>query len=203
VTPGRSRWFGSIRILRDGRMRFSPWTYPALPFAFWVMDMNIIVLRGGVPIMHLWPERNRVVTASLDYLLRPDQLREAVRDLRRAGHGLERWIVPALEWNLTHPTAREKHPDTYAILPELLESCRDLPVAEQWTRIRASVISNAEKARAEREAEKAAQGKDAEEGTPAGKPSKTTGSKPSKATGSRPRKQPTVGNRTGRPPRGT
>lgn len=54
-----------------------------------------------------------------------------VSELRSMGHGLERWIVPGLEFTRLGSTLREDNPATYAIVPELLESCRDLSLQRQ------------------------------------------------------------------------
>ena len=192
----KARWYGSVRILRDGRVRFSPWSYLDLPHvALSVTDDCITVRRGGRALLYLWLDRNRVATACFVFLLSPEQLRETVTELRGAGAGIERWIVPGLEytWAALYPSNHS--PELLEVIPGLLESCRDLPVAAQWQRVRANVIAKAEKARAEQEAEKAALDA-AEEGTAARKPSKATQSKPtgrkqSKATGSKPRRSPT------------
>jgi hypothetical protein len=76
-----------------------------------------------------------------------------VGELRKATGGLERWIVPALEWNSASSTVRDEHPETFKVIREILESCRDLPVAKKWQRVRADYFANAERARAKREAE--------------------------------------------------
>ena len=181
----KARWYGSVRILRDGRVRFSPWSYLDLPHvAFSVTDARITVRRGGRALLYLWLERNRVSTACFVFLLSPEQLRETVAELRGAGAGIERWIVPGLEytWAALYPSNHS--PELLEVIPGLLESCRDLPVATQWKRVRANVIANAEKARAERDADEAAQAKaakaKAKAGSPARRLSKPTASKPSK-----------------------
>jgi len=145
--PGASkpRWYGSMRIRRDGRIGFSPWSYADLPHvAVKVLtDLQITVVSAGLPVMFLYPKRNRILTACFVADLTADQLRRAVAELRHARDGLDMWIVPALEWSLAQADVRAKHADTFAIIPELLESCRDLPVAEHWQRIRANVFANA------------------------------------------------------------
>ena len=87
-------------------------------------------------MLYLWLERNRVASASFPYDLTLDELRAVIAELRKAGNGLERWIVPGLEENQASGTVQHDHPERYAALPELLESCRDLPVAEPWLRRR-------------------------------------------------------------------
>lgn len=97
--------FGSMRILRDGRVRFSARTHPGLP------ELDYLVIQGqgparegvvvrwrGNPIFHVFTVRHRVESTCFDYTLTPDALREAVSILRDAGNGLDRWIVPGLEW---------------------------------------------------------------------------------------------------------
>lgn len=142
--------YGSIRILRDGRVRLSPLTFPAYRYLSFIATTHTVALeRGARVVLFLTLSRNRLVTACFAYDIRPDELRELVSELRRVKHGLERWIVPALEFTSTGRTLREDNPETYAIIPELLERCRDLPVAEQWKRVRATVFASAAKAEAE------------------------------------------------------
>lgn len=135
----RDRWFGSVRISRDGSLRFSPWTFPDLPHvAAWVSDSSVDILSGGKKILYLFYDRNQVVTACFDYLLKPDDLRDAVRELRIARSGLEGWIRPALQWtqnDLSAPNSAN-HPGRplLKVIPELLDACRDLPVSEAWKR---------------------------------------------------------------------
>jgi len=146
--PGlKARWFGSMRITRDGRMRFSPWSFPDLPHVALsvVADGRVTVVSAGLPVMFLYSERNRILTACFVPDLKPDQLRMAVAELRQhVRGGLDRWIVPALEWNLFHSYVREDFPEAHRILPELLEACRDLPMAERWKRIREDVRTSAD-----------------------------------------------------------
>lgn len=153
--PSDSRKFGSIRVLRDGRVRFSAWTVPGLPQLAFVAhhrslglddvpvhdlaSYNVSAeLRGG-PIFFLHITRHRVESAGFPYVLSPDALREAISVLRAAGNGLERWIIPALEHNQGSAVMKRNYAETYRIIPELLESCRKLPVAEQWKRARRKI----------------------------------------------------------------
>jgi hypothetical protein len=110
--------------------------------------------------MYLYLDGKRVDTACFVYLLTPDQLGDAVGELRKATGGLERWVVPALEWISASSAVRDEHSETLKVIPELLESCRDLTVAKKWQRVRADYFANAERARAKREAEKAAAKRD-------------------------------------------
>jgi len=163
-----TRLYGSVRILRDGRVRFSPWTFPVLNYlSFMVMNDDLFeVLIQGQWMMQLDLSRGRIYSANFRYSLTPDELRKLVSVLRRAGHGLERWIVPALEYTSLSSAFREEHPETYAIVPELLESCRDLPVADHWKKIRAAMFAKYEKARAEAAEKKAAPARTARRKTP-------------------------------------
>ena len=130
--------FGSIRILRDGRVRFSARTHPGLP------ELDYLVIHGQQPakdgvvarwrgkaIFHLFTARHRVESTCFDYTLTPDALQEAVSVLRDAGNGLERWIVPGLEW-CQRDFARMKSKDSnrealMAVIPEFLRSVRERP----------------------------------------------------------------------------
>jgi hypothetical protein len=135
------RRFGSIQILRDGRVRFSSRCFPDLPhLGFLAREDLIDVERAGRKALYIWLDRNRVGTVCFAFTLGPDALRELVSELRRAGRGLERWIVPGLEYTQANIRG-DANPDTCGILPELLESCRDLPVAEGWRRYRERVRS--------------------------------------------------------------
>ena len=145
--PGASkaRWYGSMRIRRDGRISFSPWSYANLPHvAVKVLtELQITVVSAGLPVMFLYPKRSRILTAYFVSTLPADQIRRAIAELRYARAGLDMWIVPALEWSLAQADVRDKHADTFVLIPELLYSCRDLPVAEHWQMIRANVFANA------------------------------------------------------------
>jgi hypothetical protein len=137
--PRKDRWFGSIKILQDGRLHFSPWTVPDLPqVAVWDSSDRITVLNGGVQVLYLYLERRRVLSACFVYILRPDQLRDAVQHLREVQGGLAGWLVPALEWTQDHLSRVQPEADPrralLKVIPELLQSCRDLPVANAWKR---------------------------------------------------------------------
>ena len=90
--------------------------------------------------MFLYLRRRRVLSACFVYLLAPEKFREAVAELRTVRGGLERWIVPALERTQADLLALKVpgHPgnELVKIIPELLKSCRELPVAESWRRKR-------------------------------------------------------------------
>jgi hypothetical protein len=141
--PQRSRWFGSVRMLADGRMRFSPWSYADLPYVSLkvLTDGQITVLSAGRAILLLYPERNRILSACFPATLTPDQLRRAVATLRDARHGLDSWVVPALEFNYGWRSVRED-PEMSKVVLELLAFCRDLPVAKLWKRVRAQYFIN-------------------------------------------------------------
>ncbi len=137
----RARWYGSLRILPDGRLRFSDWSYTDLPHVSLQVTRSVITAYcAGMGVMYLYPERNRILSACFLFILKPEQLRMAVNTLRHARGGLESWVVPALEF--TFAKVSEDHPDTFKIIPELLASCGDLPVAKQWKRVRAQYFIN-------------------------------------------------------------
>jgi len=140
----RQRWFGSLRIRPDGRVRFSPWSYTDLLHVSLqvVTDGSITVSCAGMPVMYLFPERNRILSACFLFDLKPEHLRMAVNTLRYARGGLDSWVVPALEYSFAKRTVREDHPHTFKIIPELLASCRDLPVAPKWKKDRAQYFIN-------------------------------------------------------------
>ena len=139
----RARWYGRLRILPDGRIRFSDWSYTDLPhISIQVTRSVITVYFAGTPVMYLDPEWNRIVSACFLFDLKPELLRITVNSLRRARGGLDSWVVPALEFNSAIPTVRRDYPETFKIIPELLASCRDLPVARQWQRVRAQYFIN-------------------------------------------------------------
>ena len=141
---GRNRWYGSIRILRDDSLGFSPWTFPWLPHvAIWDTSDRICVLSGGVQVLYLYLKRRRVLSACFTYTLRPDQLRRAVHELHGVRGGLQRWVVPALEWTQAELLGLRSpdHPghELAPIIPELLVYCRDLPVAKAWKQRRLNI----------------------------------------------------------------
>jgi hypothetical protein len=148
-------------------VRYSPWTYPVQRYFGFVLDDDLIsVEMSGLTVLLLYLSRGRVASACFPYRLTPDELRRTISNLRKAGHGLERWIVPGLEFTTLGRTLREDNPATYAVIPELLDACRDLPVAEQWRRVRANAFAKDERARAERDAEKTSAAKPAEDLNP-------------------------------------
>jgi len=137
-----------MRILRDGRLRFSPWICPGLPQLDFMalhdadrVDANYSVHANwrGRPIFIVYVTRHRVESTCFAYQLTPDELREAVDIMRKAGGGIERWITAGLEWNQRSMARSKPEPNrdaVLAILPELLESVRALPVAEAWKKQR-------------------------------------------------------------------
>jgi len=156
--------YGSLRVLRDGRVRFSARTFLGLPELDFSTQHGARLANGS----HVWsqsdysicanlPEkeaflflylsRGRVDSACFNYGLTPDELRKAVAVLRKAGGGLERWIVPGLEYTRDSITRMVENPGfpreenksglrMLKVLQELLEATRDLPVAEPWKRTR-------------------------------------------------------------------
>jgi len=150
--PSESRRFGSLRVLRDGRVRFSAWTVPGLPHlsftaqymsldvddtpVYDMADYSICAELRGQPIFFLHLAHRRVESAGFAYNLAPDTLREAIAVLRAVGNGLEQWIVPALERDQGSASIRKNNPEIYNLIPELLESLSALPVAAQWEKER-------------------------------------------------------------------
>jgi hypothetical protein len=125
-------------------MRFSDWSYTDLPHVnFQVVTDGVITVRcANLAVMFLYPLRNQILSACFLFDLKPEQLRLAVADLRDARGGLDSWVVPALEFTFGVHAVRRDHPDTFKIIPELLASCRDLPVAPRWKRVRAQYFIN-------------------------------------------------------------
>jgi len=169
--PDSYRLYGSIRILRDGRVRFSPRMFPVPDRLDFLLTTDLInVDMSARTVLFLFLTRGRMQSACFSYLVTPDELRAAVAALRCARNGLERWIVPGLEWMSLGHILEEDHPATYAALPEILESCEDLPIAEQWRRVREQAFANDERVRAKRKrAEMRAAKRAAEKGLPAPK----------------------------------
>jgi len=138
----RARWYGSLRILPDGRMRFSPWSYIDLPHVSLqvVTDGKITVRCANLGVMFLYLDRNRIESACFLFDLKPEHLRMAVAALRRARGGLDSWVIPALE--MSYAQVKGRNPDAFNVIPELLASCRGLPVAPKWQRVRAEYFIN-------------------------------------------------------------
>lgn len=159
--------YGSVTISREGRVRFSPRTFPGLPQVYFSVyygaqlpDRTYLWSRSDYSIHASYPEkdgffflyvsRGRVVSACFNYSLTPEQMREAVSLLRKAGGGLERWIVPGLEYTrdtiaqmmaspgYSSEADQERGPKMLAVTRELLKKTRDLPVADSWKRARRS-----------------------------------------------------------------
>jgi hypothetical protein len=136
LTTPRARWYGSVRADREGRLRFSPLAFKGQnQVHVWdrsPRSVDVFVGSRQMLLIHLW--RGKVVSACFVYTLTAAELRYAVEKLRAVTGGLEGWIVPALEWMQGDPISMR--PDVLQILPELLESCRDLPVSPVWQRHR-------------------------------------------------------------------
>lgn len=179
---GAYRKYGSIGISPDGRVRFSPWTFPGLP----QLDFTVVygnekdIAAGNYSISAHWLghkdiifmlfiTRHRVSTACFAYDLSPDGLRHAISVIQNAGNGLERWIIPGLEWcQREFSLSKNPKPNYLAmleIIPELLKSVRHLPVAASWKKLRVQI------ARWDREhaAAQAKGDRPADSGRPAGK----------------------------------
>jgi hypothetical protein len=94
--------------------------------------VDVFISGRRVLLLYLW--RGRIVSACFVYTLTADELRYSLDTLRGVTGGLEGWIIPALEWMQSTPTMLR--PDVLEIIPELLESCRGLPVSTVWRRRR-------------------------------------------------------------------
>jgi hypothetical protein len=127
--------YGSIRILRDGRVRYDARTYPevheldfSVSYVFGLgdgtyrEDKRCPTIYARMPgnnyffIIHV--EEDRVQSTCFSFGLTPEELREGIALLLKARGGLERWVVPGLEWtarSLTHPGANN---------PTLIRACR-------------------------------------------------------------------------------
>ncbi len=148
--------YGSVRVLRDGRIRLSPRTIAGIP----ELDFSAVYVWGLADGTHvenkrdyavdarwpgnetffvLWVNRHRVQSACFNFKLTPDEMRKAVALLRKAGGGIERWLIPGLEFTrdafLQFPTSDDTGPKMLAVIEELLKENRDLPVAEPWKRL--------------------------------------------------------------------
>lgn len=135
----RSRWYGSVRITRDGRTLFSPLTFKNLSYVS-IRDKlpdGVDVVVGGRQALLLSLSRGRIASSCFVYTITGVQLRYIVGTLRVVTGGVESWIVPALEWMQSTPSMIK--PDALAVIPGLLESCKDLPVAEIWRRRRRAI----------------------------------------------------------------
>ncbi len=138
----RRRWYGSVRIFRDGRMRFNALAYKDAGHVT-ILDgppFPVSVSVSGRQVLLMYPRRGRVASACFVFTLTAAELRHAVDALRRATGGLEGWVVPALEstqqalGGTKNPTPERR--ELLAAIAELLESCRDLAVSEVWRRHR-------------------------------------------------------------------
>jgi hypothetical protein len=134
-----------MRILRDGRVRFSAWTLPGLAQLDFTAiyhagrvepDYEVSVHWQGKPIFLVYVTRHRVASTCFAYPLTADELRQAVAVIRDAGNGLERWIAAGLEWTQASHAQTGRNPEALKEIPALLRSVRDLPVAEPWQRQR-------------------------------------------------------------------
>lgn len=149
--PSEGRKFGSMRILDDGRVRYSAWTVsglqPLVVFAHYRcvgLDDEDIDNTSTYSVMLSWAERpiflisvrqHRVESTQFTYNLTPEELRHAVSVVRHMKNGLEKWIIPGLarmEWGLWEKPQNPKAKATLATIPSLLRSVRSLPIARRW-----------------------------------------------------------------------
>jgi hypothetical protein len=144
VVYPRPKWYGSIRVLRDGRMRFSPWAFDEanrVTIRYGSPDSSHSVYISGRQVMLLFPRLGKLASACFIYTLTAEELVHAVDTLSKITGGLESWIIPALESTLgtlagVRRNPQPNYPDVVAVIPHLLEAYRDLPVAEIWQRRR-------------------------------------------------------------------
>lgn len=77
------------------------------------------------PLLTIYVARSRAVSACFNIDLPADALREAVADLRAAGGGIERWLVPGLEaTRQIVSNGQAGNPEFVKAIPELLRSLR-------------------------------------------------------------------------------
>src|SRR4051812_47323471 len=91
----RRKWYGSVRIARDGRPRFSPLIFENAGHVT-ISDgspstINVFVGHREVLLLYPWPRR--IVSACFVYTLMAEELCDAVETLRGVTGGLEDWIV--------------------------------------------------------------------------------------------------------------
>jgi len=146
----KSRIYGDIRILSDGRIRFvaQPGAIHALKYSVqrhhwrepgvWVYDSadySIAVQRRGEIVLFLSVVRSRAASACFNINLPPDTLRRAVADLRKTGNGVERWLTPGLERMREGLEKRGRNPEALEVIPGLLRSLRDVPRVEATSQV--------------------------------------------------------------------
>lgn len=107
-------------------------------YAFGLADGTYVENKSTYAVDARWPGndsffmlsviRHRVRSACFNFKLTPDEMRKAVDLLRKAGGGIERWIVPGLEFTrdafLRVPTSDDRGPKMLAVIQELLDSTR-------------------------------------------------------------------------------
>lgn len=146
--PEAERTYGSIRILRDGRVRFSASPGPVSTLGFRIQhhsegphadDPGYYVIdaqRDEELLLMLFVADERIESAYFNIMLEPASLRRAVVDLRKMGKGIERWLAPALECTQAGLSQLGRNPQALKVIPGLLRSLRDVPRAappSQWT----------------------------------------------------------------------
>jgi hypothetical protein len=142
-TYPRPRWYGSVRVSRDGRMRFSPLAFReanhvTIRYVSPLASHSVFV--SGRQVLLLFPWHGKIASACFVYTLTAEELCYAVDTLSKVTGGLEGWIIPALEWTQKDLAGsgrpQPNYPDVVAVIPHLLEAYRDLPVSEVWQRRR-------------------------------------------------------------------
>jgi hypothetical protein len=119
-----------MRILRDGRVRFSARAFPGLPWLSFLKSDHVSTEIWGRAVLHLRMKQGRVVGASFVPDLTPTELGDAVYALEAAGRGLERWITPALRETQARLSGKDWGQDLLKAIPGIMDSVRHLAVAE-------------------------------------------------------------------------
>jgi len=163
--------YGSVRILRDGQVRLSPRTLPnvseldfsvnyvaqdgdSLKYIYDTDDYSVNARSPSLPdsFFMIFVFGGRVTTTCFNFLMTPSEVRKSVAILRKAGGGIERWIVPGLEYTYAAKAEMNAKPEfgksvnartarMLRVIRDLLDETRDLPVATQWLKWRRALPS--------------------------------------------------------------
>jgi hypothetical protein len=141
--------YGSLRILRDGQVRFDARTHPGLSeldFAVsyvagladgtYVEDKRNYSIYARMPensrFFILYVERRRVESACFNFKLSPAELERGLALLLQAGGGLDRWVKAGLEHTQRSlANVGGSNPATSKLIAKLLGS---------WPRNRAALL---------------------------------------------------------------
>jgi hypothetical protein len=132
--------YGSIRVLRDGRVRFDARTRPGIPeldFAVsyvvgladgtYVEDRSNYAIYARLPensrFFMLYLEQRRVQSSCFNFKLSPRQLRKGIAILLQADEGLRPWVKAGLEQTLRALSgAGGSNPALLKAIPALLKT---------------------------------------------------------------------------------